>query len=165
MLIFVFWYIVIGFASMLIFHLILSKDNKGKFKTTLIAYLFTTIGVIGIFFAMSTGLGLDTYIPDDSNISSVTFSGTTYTEPENIKTITEIHRTVIEGVKNDHRMTNYEFKYNKKIGFTTLRNYYTSDFSSCDLNKLEQLLKTLYNAGYIIKGLLSGSPFSFEKKL
>ena len=62
-------------------------------------------------------------------------------------------------------MTNYEFKYNKKIGFTTLRNYYTSDFSSCDLNKLEQLLKTLYNAGYIIKGLLSGSPFSFEKKL
>ena len=62
-------------------------------------------------------------------------------------------------------MTNYEFKYNKKIGFTTLRNYYTSDFSSCDLNKLEQLLKTLYNAGYIIKGLLSGSPFSFEKKI
>lgn len=171
MLVFVFWYIVIGFASMLILHLILSKDNKGKFKTTLIAYLFTTIGVIGIFFAMSTGLGLDTYIPDDSNISSVTFSGTTYTEPENIKTITEIHRTVIEGVKKDHprpyylgssvnygynnnfqdteeylRMTNYEFKYNKKIGFTTLRNYYTSDFSSCDLNKLEQLLKTLYNS-------------------
>lgn len=187
---FAFWYIIIGFVTLFIFHLIFARGLKGKFVPTLIAYACTTAGVLGLIFAMSSGLGIDTYVPDVSNIKSVTFSRETYYDPENIETITEIHRLIIEGVQKerprpyflgnsgnyhdgnsdytpekypvlDH--TDFSFSYTKKIGFTTDRKYTLSVYNGryYDFQKLKQLLEKLcHSAEY--KQLIKSSLWESE---
>lgn len=182
---FTFWYIVIGFASFFILHLIFSRGVKGKFIPSFIAYLCTTVAAVGLLFAMTTGLGIDTYVPDASTVSGVQFgtSRYTYTDPENIKTITEIHKVIVDGIQQEYPRPYYighsrddghiyyydydsdeynkfyakypltsreyfYFSYDKKLGFKTDRNYYISFpyFNSYDCDKMEQLLRTLYNS-------------------
>lgn len=124
---FAFWYIVIGFAAFFILHLIFSRGIKGKFIPSFIAYLCTTAVAVGLVFAMTSGIGIDTYIPSVSNISSVKFGSPqyTYTDPENIKTITEIHKVIIDGIKKDSPSPYYlGSDYGKSQEY-----YYENDYS------------------------------------
>lgn len=181
MFIFSFWYIITGFAAFIILHLVFSRGTKVKLLPSLLAYAGTTAAVLVFLFAMTTGLGIDTYIPAESNISSVVFQNDSmeYKEPENIKTIMEIHRLVMEGTLEDTShpyyigighyydrstyygtdyeseypltfRTSFDFKYNKKFGFTTERTYYVysgrSSTPKYDYEKIEELLKKLYNS-------------------
>ena len=181
MFIFSFWYIITGFAAFIILHLIFARGMKAKLLPSLLTYAGTTAAVLVFLFAMTTGLGIDTYIPAESNISSLSFQddGIEYKEPENIKTIVEIHKLVIEGTLNDaphpyyvgmaqynyHSTyygvdyeskypltfsTHFSFKYNKKFGFATERDYslYSGRLSTPSYNyeKIEALLKKLYNS-------------------
>ena len=153
--IFAFWYIITGFAAFIILHLVFSRGTKVKLLPSLLAYAGTTAAALGLLFAMTTGMGIDTYIPAESNISSVVFQydHMEYKDPENIKTIIEIHKLMTEGTlkntprpyymgigRNDYYSyyesedcvskyplsfsSNFSFKYNKKFGFTTERCYY-----------------------------------------
>ncbi len=181
MFIFSFWYIITGFAAFIILHLIFARGTKVKLLPSLLTYAGTTAAVLVFLFAMTTGLGIDTYIPAESNISSIAFQDDSmeYKEPENIKTIMEIHRLVMEGTledtshpyyigidRYDYRntyygtdfdleypltfSTNFDFKYNKKFGFTTERTYYVysgrTGTPKYDYEKIEALLKKLYNS-------------------
>lgn len=180
MFIFAFWYIITGFAAFIILHLIFSRGTKVKLLPSLLAYAGTTTAVLVFLFAMTTGLGIDTYIPAENNINSITFQSDEmeYKEPENIKTITEIHKLVMEGTLEDtphpyyigiyHNLdhnyygtdyesqypltfnTHFSFKYNKKFGFTTEREYYVYTGKAFtpkyDYEKIEELLKKLYNS-------------------
>ena len=188
MFVFAFWYILVGFGAFIIIHLIFSRGIKGKFLPSLLAYAGTTAAVLALTFGLTTGMGIDTYVPSPSNVSSITFgngndygSATyTYSDPENIKTITEIHKCITESIEKDSVRpyyigfnneyyyntdeelyssyggkfedlfplsdnTSFDFTYNKKIGFTTKRVYgYRS--KSFDYQKIEELLKKLYNS-------------------
>ena len=188
MFVFAFWYILVGFGAFIIIHLIFSRGIKGKFLPSLLAYAGTTAAVLALTFGLTTGMGIDTYVPSPSNVSSITFgngndygSATyTYSDPENIKTITEIHKCITESIEKDSVRpyyigfnneyyyntdeelyssyggkfedlfplsdnTSFDFTYNKKIGFTTKRVYgYRS--KSFDYQKIEALLKKLYNS-------------------
>lgn len=180
MFIFSFWYIITGFAAFIILHLIFSRGTKVKFLPSLLTYAGTTAAALGLLFAMTTGLGIDTYIPAESNINSITFQSDEmeYKDPENIKTIMELHKLMMEGTLEDishpyyigiyynsnsmYYGTDYEtkypltfhasfnFKYNKKFGFTTEREYYAyfgrSSTPKYDYEKIEELLKKLYNS-------------------
>ena len=188
MFVFAFWYILVGFGAFIIIHLIFSRGMKGKFLPSLLAYAGTTAAALALTFGLTTGMGIDTYVPSPSNVSSITFgngndygSATyTYSDPENIKTITEIHKCITESIEKDSVRpyyigfnneyyyntdeelyssyggkfedlfplsdnTSFDFTYNKKIGFTTKRVYgYRS--KSFDYQKIEELLKKLYNS-------------------
>ena len=180
MFIFSFWYIITGFAAFIILHLIFSRGTKEKLLPSLLAYAGTTAVALGLLFAMTTGMGIDTYIPAESNINSITFQSDEmeYKDPENIKTIMELHKLMMEGTLEDtshpyyigiyynsnsmYYGTDYEtkypltfhtsfnFKYNKKFGFTTEREYYAyfgrSSTPKYDYEKIEELLKKLYNS-------------------
>ena len=179
MFIFSFWYIITGFAAFIILHLIFSRGTKEKLLPSLLAYAGTTAVALGLLFAMTTGMGIDTYIPAESNINSITFQSDEmeYKDPENIKTIMELHKLMMEGTLEDtshpyyigiyynsnsmYYGTDYEtkypltfhtsfnFKYNKKFGFTTEREYYAyfgrSSTPKYDYEKIEELLKKLSN--------------------
>ncbi len=101
---FCFWYLIIGFAAFFILHLIFSRGMKGRFLPSLIAYFCTTAAVIGFVFALTTGLGIDTYVPAAANVSSVTLSDSklVFYESENIETVSQIHRLLIEGVQKEN---------------------------------------------------------------
>ncbi len=181
MFIFSFWYIITGLAAFIILHLVFSRGTKVKLLPSLLAYAGTTAAVLVFLFAMTTGLGIDTYIPAESNVNSIAFQDDSieYKDPENIKTIMEIHRLVMEGTledaphpyyigidhyydRNTYYGTDYEseypltfrtsfdFKYNKKFGFTTERTYYVHSSRAgtpkYDYEKIEALLKKLYNS-------------------
>ena len=133
---FAFWYIVIGFASFFILHLIFSRGLKGKLLPSLFAYLGTTVAALAIIFAMTTGLGIDTFVPASSNVSYVSmgYDGIQYTDPENVETVTEIHKTIVEGLQkqisrpyyigctNDYNLDYYNDKqldFNRKHPLTS----------------------------------------------
>lgn len=180
MFVFSFWFIGIGFAAFIILHLIFARGTKPKFMPSLIVYICTTVGALAIVFLMTTGLGLDTYVPDASNVSGATlgydYLKGNFKDPENIKTITEIHKLVVEGynksVKRPYYIgysnhgyydryiesgnelrekyplaasTDFEFNYNKKVGFKTSRSFADRD-SDYDYEKIEALLKKLYSS-------------------
>ena len=97
---FAFWYIIISFVAFFIVHVVLSRGLKGKFMPSFAAYLCTTVAVFAIAFGMTMGLGIDKYVPSPSNVKSVTFGYNEYKDPENIKTITEIHKIITDGIRN-----------------------------------------------------------------
>ncbi len=204
MFVFAFWYVVIAFVAFFVLHLIFSRGLKGKFLPSAIVFGCTTVAALGVLFALSTGLGIDTYVPNPDMIKSIEFDYVEYKDPENIRTITEIHQVIADGIrkandypyyigeepyeeyddydymydtnavdandviieKSDSRGGYYEaekksydlvnsaafdFSYNKKVGFKTVRSYYISTYNvytyyTYDLQKLEDLLQKLYNS-------------------
>lgn len=208
MLVFAFWYVIISFSAFFILHVIFQRGLKGKFLPSAIVYAATTVVMLAISFGMTFGLGMDTYVPAPSNVKKVTFGYTEFKDPENIETITEIHKTITEGVReyNDYpyhlgsivnqyyyesydavyedglyddvystsdvpsadgsgslsedkyermrrdypliSLSGFNFVYNKKVGFTTMRSYYlyTDQMDVYDYDKLESLLQKLYNS-------------------
>ena len=152
--VFSFWYILVGFVSFLILHLIFSRGFKGKFLSSVISYICTTVAVIGFVILLSTGMGIDCYVPSASNISSVAFgcydysdSRFTYSDPENIETVTEIHALIIDGI-------NKEYQRPYKIGSTNINNryfysdyYYSDDYYSTN-SKYPLTMNTYFNFVY-----------------
>lgn len=143
MYVFTFWYILAGFAAFIILHLIFSKGIKGKFLSSLFAYIGTTAAAIILLFVMSTGAGIDTYIPMQSNISSVTFGeqNYTYSEPENIQTVTEIHKIITDGLKKESGNQYY-------IGSSTNQGQWTREIDESDYDKYSTILNTPFNFRY-----------------
>ena len=129
MVIFCFWYVIIGFAAFFILHIIFSRGLKGKFLPSFITYAATTVVVIGIMCALSTGLGIDTYVPDASNVKSVYYAWDEYKDPENIKNITELHKVITEGL---HQAEEYPYylgstSYIYDYDYTYDGGYYNED--------------------------------------
>ena len=103
MFVFVFWYIFIGFAAFFILHIILNRGVKGgKFIPSFIGYVAVTAVCLGIVFGFTGGMGIDTYVPKASNVSSVNFGYVNYTDPKNIETITQIHKIITEGIREEN---------------------------------------------------------------
>ncbi len=201
MIIFAFWYLIVSFVAFFILHVILQRGLKGKFLPSFAAYIGTTVAILALVFGMTYGLGLDTYVPSPAAVRSVKFGydDIAYKDPENIKTITEIHKLITEGVREDEgypyflgsdrnnynryayvddyeyldnntvatgdeaeikddlennyekyplcMSTGFHFRYSKKIGFATARDYYISHYNNCyDFAKIEALLQKLYNS-------------------
>lgn len=101
MYIFAFWYLIIGFTAYFILHLIFSRGLKGKFLPQAIVFGSTSAAIIILVFTMTYGMGIDVYVPSANSISSVEFDYCTFKEPENIEMVTEIHRLIAEGVRDD----------------------------------------------------------------
>ena len=96
------WYIIISFAAFFILHIILVRGRKGTFKRSFIVYVCTSAASLAVLFAISFGLGLDTYVPNASNVKSVTIDyGTEFKEPENIQTVTEIHKLITQNIRDE----------------------------------------------------------------
>ena len=102
MFVYCFWYIVIGFVAFAILHLIFARGLKGKIVPSLITYAATTAAAIAVLFGFSFGMGIDTYVPSPSTVKSVTFSYDEFKDPENIKTITEIHKIITDGIRKEN---------------------------------------------------------------
>lgn len=149
MFVFAFWYIIVGFAAFIILHLIFSRGMKVKLLPSLLVFAGTTAAALGLMFAMTTGLGIDTYIPAEGNISSVVFSGEEkeFKDPENIRTIIEIHRLMAEGtLKSTPRPyylgSNYDYEY------------YYGDYDSYELSDntdYRAKYPLMSNTNYVIK--------------
>ena len=101
MFVFALWYLIISFAAFFILHVIFARGLKGKFKQSLIAYIATTVAALAIVFGLTTGLGIDVYVPNPANVRSVEFYGYTFKDPENVKTVTEIHKIITQGVRTE----------------------------------------------------------------
>lgn len=100
MIIFAFWYLVIGFAAFFILHIIFSKTHKSKFAHSLIVYICTSaVALIGAF-SVTGGLGIDVYVPKASNLKSANFDFIEFKDPENLETITQIHKIIADGVRS-----------------------------------------------------------------
>ncbi len=125
MFIFAFWYIMIGFAAFFILHLIFQRGLKGKFLPSLIVYCCTTVGTLGIIFGLTTGLGIDTYVPAAGNVSSVSIGNTEFKEYENIETITQIHKIIAEGIPNQYQRPYF-------LGHSYTDEYYYGDSETWD---------------------------------
>lgn len=103
MFVFVFWYIFIGLAAFFILHVILNRGVKGgRFIPSFIAYAAVTVVCLGLVFGFTSGMGLDTYVPKASNVSSVDFGYVKYSDPKNIETITQIHKIITEGIRDEY---------------------------------------------------------------
>ena len=120
------WYLIIGFAVFFILHVILSRGFKREgFARPVIAYGCTTIAVLAIVFGFTTGMGIDKYVPSASNVKSVRMGQYEYSSPENIKTITEIHKVITDGIR-----TEYDYPY--YIGANSYRVTHYSSFYDYD---------------------------------
>ena len=107
MYVFGFWYVVIGFVAFLVLHLIFSRGRKEKFGKSAIVFGATSLATLIVVFSMTYGLGIDTYVPTAENVKSVEFGYYTYKEPENIKTITEIHQVIADNIQDANEYPYY----------------------------------------------------------
>lgn len=125
MIIYTFWYLLISFAAFFILHILFTRGRKGTFKKSFIVYVAVTVVSLGLTFALTSGLGIDTYVPAASNVRSVIFDySTEFKDPENIEIITEIHKCIAEGLHSE-----YEYPY--YLGNDTIKyDYYNSYDSS-----------------------------------
>ena len=107
MFVFCFWYAVIGFVAFAVLHLIFARGLKGRIIPSLIVYAATTAAAIAVLFGFSFGMGIDTYVPNPATVKSVTFGYDEYKDPENIKTITEIHKVITEDIRKNNEYPYY----------------------------------------------------------
>lgn len=102
MFVFCFWYAIIGFVAFAILHIIFARGLKGKVIPSLLTYLGTTAVAIAILFGFSFGIGIDVYVPSPVTVKSVQFDGMDFKDPENIKTVTEIHKIITKGIRKEN---------------------------------------------------------------
>ena len=100
MYIFAFWYVIIGFVAYFVLHLIFARGLKGKFIPQAIVFGSTSVAVLILVFSMTYGMGIDIYVPSANSLKSVYFDNDTYTTPENIERITQLHQLVADGVRS-----------------------------------------------------------------
>lgn len=155
MFVFSFWYVIIGFVAFAILHIIFARGVKGKIIPSLITYICTSVAALALVFGLSFGMGLDTYVPSANTVSSVTFENEEFSDPENIATITEIHKVITEGIRNY-----YDYPY--YLGDEDY-NYYYDDYydvpaeddkSDAELNPAEKYPYVNY----------TGFSFSYKRK-
>ncbi len=107
MAVFALWYVIIGAVAFFILHVIFSRGVKRHLLPSLIVYAVTTVAAVGFVFILSTGLGIDTYVPVAQNVSTVSFNYEDYKDPENVKIITQIHKLVAEGTRKEEGFPYY----------------------------------------------------------
>ena len=143
MFVFCFWYAVIGFVAFSVLHLIFARGLKGKIAPSLITYASTTAAAIAVLFMFSFGMGIDTYVPSPATVKSVTFSYEEFKDPENIKTITEIHKLITEGIRNNEEYPYYigndDYYRNDEIYYED--SYITDDAEAWDSSGSGSILK------------------------
>lgn len=122
MVLFSLWYLIMGAAAFVIVNIIIERGFKGNFKKSAITYACTTAVFLTSLFALTTGLGIDTYVPVPENVKSAQINyDEMSTDPENIKTITEIHKSIAESIHNSDMRPYYPFADNSEFY------YYTTD--------------------------------------
>lgn len=107
MFVFAFWYVIISFAAFFIIHIVFARGFKGRFVPSLIAYICATAAIIGVTFGLTTGMGIDTYVPNPSNVRSVQFGMYEYKEKENIETVTQIHKLITSSLHESNEYPYY----------------------------------------------------------
>ena len=169
MLVFVLWYLIIGLATFFILHLIFTRGRKRKLLRALIVFGSTSVAVTVLLYSVSFGLGIDTYVPNPNTLTYANFDGIDYKEPENIKTVTEIQKTIIDNLHDKYKYPYYiGFQNNKYIEeedaskypyifscygqFMYMSNYglpitrYYSDFGYLADSETNNLLRKLYSS-------------------
>ena len=121
MLVFVLWYLIIGLATFFILHLIFTRGRKRKLLRALIVFGSTSAAVTVLLYSVSFGLGIDTYVPNPNTLTYANFDGIDYKEPENIKTVTEIQKTI---TNNLHDKYSYPYYIGNTINDSEFRNDY-----------------------------------------
>ena len=124
LVVFAFWYIIIALTAFVILHIIFSRGFKGKIKPSLIVFASTSACAIAVVFALSYGLGIDTYVPDTSVIKSVEFDNVVYSKPENIELVTQIHQVIVDDV---HNVEDYPYYFG-----SSRTSYYESEYDYSD---------------------------------
>ena len=130
MYIFAFWYVIIGFVAFFVLHLIFARGLKGKFIPQAIVFGSTSVAALVLVFSMTYGMGIDTYVPSSNSVKSVNFDYCTFTEPENIELVTEIHKLVADGIKDSEGYPyyiGYEYDYYSDYDYISNGHYYTDD--------------------------------------
>ena len=109
MYIFSFWFVIIGFVAFAALYIIFNRGFKGKKLASIITYICTMIVSVSLLFGLTYGLGIDTYVPSPSTIKKVDFGygGLEFKNPENIKTLTEIHKVIAQGVRLEEEYPYY----------------------------------------------------------
>ena len=168
MLVFVLWYLIIGLATFFILHLIFTRGRQRKLLRALIVFGSTSAAVTVLLYSVSFGLGIDTYVPNPNTLTYANFDGIDYKEPENIKTVTEIQKTIIDNLHDKYKYPYYiGFQNNKYIEedaskypyifscygqFMYMSNYglpitrYYSDFGYLADSETNNLLRKLYSS-------------------
>ena len=114
MLVFVLWYLIIGLATFFILHLIFTRGRKRKLLRALIVFGSTSVAVTVLLYSVSFGLGIDTYVPNPNTLMYANFDGIDYKEPENIKTVTEIQKTITDNLHDKYKYPYYiDYQNNK----------------------------------------------------
>ncbi len=164
MFVYAVWYIIIGFVAFFILHIIFARGVKGKKLKSVIIYSATTAVSLLIVFVMCFGFGIDTYVPSPNSVKSVslTYGGVEFTEPETIKLITDIHKAVTEGIRNENDYPyylgeKYDRTYNDSFEMSTEYSNDAIEFNDYDYSKSEEeLVKYRY---------LNYFDFNFEYKM
>lgn len=148
---FVFWYLIVSFIAFIILHFIFSRGFKSKFIPSLIAYGCTTAVVIGLSFLMTTGMGIDTYVPDPASVSSVAMGNDEFKDPDNIKIVTEIHQVITEGIRKENT---YPYYFGSDQGYNT---YYNEENEYNSFQKQYPLL----SSGFLSNSFVYNKAFGF----
>ena len=151
MYVFVFWYLIIAVVAYFVLHLIFSRGLHGRFIPQAIVFGSTSIAVIILVFAMTYGLGVDVYVPNPAAVSEVKFEYYTYTQPENIKLITEIHKLITDGIRKEEGypyFLGYEMNYDRS-------DYESYEPSTTDSINTEKEYKNVTNCSF---------DFTYKKK-
>lgn len=102
---YVFWYIVGSAIAFIVLHIVFARGIKKGLKKSAIVYSVTSVASIVLVFCMCYGMGIDTHVPYPSNVKSVAvgnYQEYVFKEPENIETVTEIHKVITEGIRNEN---------------------------------------------------------------
>ncbi len=126
MIVFSFWFVITGFAAFIVLYIIFNRGFKGKKLPSVITYVCTMAVSISLLFGLTYGLGIDTYVPSPSTIKkvSIDYEPYVFTNPENIKTITEIHKVIAQGIRKSE-------DYPYFLGYTHT-DYYNYDYPVYD---------------------------------
>lgn len=113
-----FWYILIGAVAFFVLHIIFARGLKGNYLKSAVVYVCTTVAAVSLVFAMCFGLGIDTYVPNANSVRSVSigYDDKQYSDPESIKLVTEMHKVIVEGIREENGYPYY------------FGSYYTDDY-------------------------------------
>ncbi|MDE7389970.1 MAG: hypothetical protein K2M82_03410 [Lachnospiraceae bacterium] len=109
MFVYVFWYLVMSAVAFIILHIVFARGLKGGFAKSVIVYGAVSLAAILLTFGLCYGMGIDTYVPSASSLSSVEvdYGKYVFKEKENIETITQIHQLIVDNIRNDNEYPYY----------------------------------------------------------
>ena len=165
MFVFCFWYVIIGLVAFTILHIIFARGFKGKLLPSLFTYLGTTAAAIAVLFGFSFGMGMDTYVPNPATVKSVTFDNTEFKDPENIKTITEIHKVITAGIRYENEYPYYLGDDNYSYDPYYTKSYYDDTYADDELytDNVYSNSKTTTNNYYLVNQ--ANCSFIYKRKV